>query len=119
MKEKTKMINIKYTSRELTNVEQYIMTLDNDIVSCKDLDDGTVIEIDAYCEFEDVKDDGKTETVFSILATDGTVYACTSKTFARNVKEIADIYKGDKFSIVKRSGQTKAGKDFIYASLAR
>ena len=113
------MINIKYSSRELSKLEKYIMTLDNDIMSCKDLPDGTQIEIDAYCEFEDVKDDGKTEEVFSVLATDGTVYACTSKTFARNVKEIADIFEGDKFTIVKRSGQTKAGKDFIYASLAR
>lgn len=113
------MIEIKYTSRELTKVEKYRMTLDNDIISCKDLEDDTEIEVDAYCEFEDSKDDGKTETVFSILATDGTVFACTSKTFARNVKEIADIFEGESFKIVKRSGVTKAGKPFIMACLAK
>lgn len=112
------MIDIKYTSRDLTKVERYRMTLDNDIQSCQNLEDGTVIEVDAFCEFEDVKDNGDVETVFSILATDGNVYACTSKTFARNVREIADIFEGEKFSIVKKSGTTKSGKPFIMASLA-
>lgn len=112
------MIEIKYASRDLSKVERYRMTLDNDIMSCKDIEDGTVIEVDAYCEFEDSKDNGDVETVFSILATDGTVYAATSKTFARNVREIADIFDGETFSIVKKSGTTKAGKAFIMASLA-
>lgn len=113
------MIEVKYTSRELTKVEKYRMTLDNDIISCKDLQDGAEIEVDAYCEFEDTKLDGSSETVFSILATDGAVYACTSKTFARNIKEIADIFEGEPFKIVKKSGKTKAGKDFIMACLAK
>ena len=112
------MVEIKYSSRDLTKVERYRMTLDNDIVSCKDLEDGSKIEVDAFCEFEDTKDNGEVETVFSILATDGTVYACTSKTFARNVREIADIFDGETFTIVKKSGTTKAGKAFIMACLA-
>lgn len=112
------MIDIKYTSRDLTKVEKYRMTLDNDIKSCKDIEDGTIIEVDAFCEFEDCKDNGDVETVFSILATDGTVYAATSKTFARNVREIADVFDGEVFSIVKKSGTTKSGKAFIMASLA-
>lgn len=112
------MVEIKYSSRDLTKVERYRMTLDNDIVSCKDLEDGAQIEVDAFCEFEDTKDNGEVETVFSILATDGTVYACTSKTFARNVREIADIFDGEVFSIVKKSGVTKANKPFIMACLA-
>lgn len=112
------MITIKYTSRELTKVERYRMTLDNAIVSCKDLEDGTQIEVDAFCEFEDEKDDGSVENVFSILGKDGKVYACTSKTFARNVKEIADAFEGEDYTIVKMSGKTKNGKDFIMAGLA-
>lgn len=113
------MIEVKYTSRELTKVEKYRMTLENDIISCKDLPDGAEIEVDAFCEFEDTKQDGSSETVFSILATDGAVYACTSKTFARNIKEIADIFEGEAFKIVKKSGTTKAGKAFIMACLAK
>lgn len=112
------MVEIKYASRELTKVEKYRMTLDNDIISCKDLEDGTIIEVDAFCEFEDSKDNGDVETVFSILATDGSVYAGTSKTFARNIREIADIFDGETFSIVKKSGTTKGGEAFIMACLA-
>ena len=111
------MITIKETSRELNKVEEYRMTLDNDITSCKDLADGAEIEVDAYAEFIDSKDDGKEEIVFSILATDGKVYACTSKTFARNVREIADIFDGEPFTIIKKSGVTKSDKPFIMASL--
>lgn len=112
------MITIKYTSRELSKVERYRMTLDNGIVSCKDLEDGTQIAVDAFCEFEDEKENGDVETVFSILSKDGKVYACTSKTFARNVKEIADAFDGEDYTIVKLSGKTKNGKDFIMAGLA-
>ncbi len=111
------MITVKLTSRDFSKVEVYRMTLDNSITSCKDLDDGYEIEVDGYLEYEDEKENGKVENVFAIMATDGKVYACTSKTFARNVKEIADVFDGDVFTIVKKSGVTKADKPFIMASL--
>ena len=111
------MVEIKESSREFSKVEIYRMTLDNDIASCKDLEDGTEIEVDGYITYDDVKADGKTEEVFAILSTGGEVFACTSKTFARNVRDIADIFDGEKFTIIKRSGTTKAGKPFIMASL--
>lgn len=111
------MVEVMTTSKELSKVDIYRMTLDNAITSCKDLDDGYEIEVDAFLEYMDTKDNGNVETVFSILATDGRVYACTSKTFARNVKEIADVFDGEKFTIVKKSGITKNGKNFIMASL--
>ena len=111
------MVEIKRSSRELNKVEIYRMTLDNAITSCKDLEDGTEITVDAWLEYNDIKEDGKEESIFAILATDGHVYACTSKTFARNVLEIADVFDNDTFTIIKNSGVTKAGKDFIFASL--
>lgn len=112
------MVEVKRQSRELTKVEMYLMTLDNGIISCKDLPDGAEIEIDAWLEYRDVKDDGKAEDVFAMLSTDGKVYACTSKTFARNVLDIANIYdEGEKFTVIKQSGTSKAGKPFIMAAL--
>lgn len=111
------MVEIKRTSKELDKVTIYRMTLDNAITSCKDLDDGTEITVSAWLEYDDTKENGKVETVFSILASDGHVYACTSKTFARNIMEIADVFDGEEFTIVKNSGVSKAGKNFIYASL--
>lgn len=111
------MVEIKRTSKEFSKVDIYLMTLDNDIISCKDLDDGTEIEVDGFIEYNDIKDDGKVDEVFAIKATDGNVFACTSKTFARNVKDIAEIFDGEPFTIVKKSGVTKSGKPFIMASL--
>lgn len=111
------MVEIKRSSRELDKVTIYRMTLDNAITSCKDLDDGTEITVDAWIEYDDTKENGKVETIFAILATDGKVYACTSKTFARNVLEIADVFDGELFTIIKNSGVTKADKPFIYATL--
>lgn len=111
------MVEIKRTSREFNKVEIYRMTLDNSITSCKDLADGTEITITGWVEYDDTKENGKVETVFSMLADDGKVYACTSKTFARNVMEISDVFDGEPFTIIKNSGLTKADKPFIYASL--
>lgn len=111
------MVEIKRMSKDFDKVDIYLMTLDNDITSCKDLEDGTEIEVEGYIEYNDVKDNGKTEEVFAIKATDGKVYACTSKTFARNVKDIAELFDGEPFTIVKKSGTTKADKPFIMASL--
>lgn len=110
-------IEIKRTSRELSKVEVYRMTLDNAILSCKDLPDGTEIEVAAWLEYDDEKENGKVESIFSILSTSGQVYACTSKTFSRNVLEIADVFGDDTYTVVKQSGVTKSGKNFIYATL--
>lgn len=111
-------ISINFQSKEFTKVELYRMTRDNAIVSCKDVEDGTEITVTGYIEYTDDKGDGKTEEVFAMLADDGTCYACTSKTFARNVKEIAEIIGEFPFTIVKGSGTSKAGKAFIMCSLA-
>lgn len=111
------MITIKETSKDFNKVEVYRMTLDNNIISCKDLEDDTEIEVAGFMEFIDTKDNGEETTVFSILATDGKVYACTSKTFARNVREISEVFEGEPFTIIKKSGVTKSNKPFIMAVL--
>lgn len=111
------MITVKRSSRDLNKVEIYRMTLDNSITSCKDLPDDYEIEVDAWLEYEDEKENGKVEEIFAILATDGAVYACTSKTFARNVLEIDNVFDGATYTIIKKSGTTKAGKPFIMAAL--
>lgn len=112
------MITINSMSKDFSKVDIYRLTRDNNITSCKDVADGTKITVVGYLEYDDTKDDGKTETVFAFMDDTGKCYACTSKTFARNVKEIAEIMDGENFSIIKESGVTKAGKDFIMASLA-
>lgn len=108
------MINVKETSKEFTPVEQYLMTVSPGIITVKDVEDNAKIEVAGYMIFEDVKDDSDEVTeLLSILTTDNRAYCCQSKTFKRSFLDIAKIMGENKFSIIKISGQTKAGRDFI------
>lgn len=108
------MINIKETSREFNEVEEYLMTIAPSIVSAKDIEDGTKIAVDGILTFEDVKENtGEVVEVMSIITPDKQVYSCQSATFKRSVTDISRIMKGKPFTVVKTSGKTKAGRDFI------
>lgn len=107
------MINIIETSREFNEVETYLLTISPNIKSCKDADDGEKITIDGFLIFEDVKDDGTSSEVMSIITPDKKVYSCQSATFKRTVKDIFSIMKGKTFTVIKTSGKNKSGRDFI------
>jgi len=111
------MVEIKETSREFTKAEQYLMTLDANIVSMKDVPDGTSIQVDGYLTFTDTKDDGDVSELLSIITPDKKVYSAQSTTFKRSLNDIATIMDGEKFAIVKTSGVTNAGRDFINCAL--
>ena len=108
------MINITSTSREFTEVEKYLMTISPAIISMKDVADGTPITVAGTLYFEDVKENtGEAVEVMSIITPDNEVYSCQSATFKRSVKDIATIMGDKEFTIIKTSGKTKAGRDFI------
>ena len=108
------MIKIKEASRELTEVEQYLMTISPAIKSMKDVADGTHIQVSATLIFIDVKEaTGEESEILSILTPDNKVYSCQSATFKRSIKDIANIMRGKEFTVIKTSGKTKAGRDYI------
>ncbi len=111
------MITINEKSRELTEVEIYLMTVSPSIKTMKDVPDGTIIDVDAIINFNDVKEDGTTTCITSILTSEKTVYAFQSTTFYLSLKEIMNIMKDKPFSIVKTSGKTKNGRDYINCEL--
>lgn len=112
------MITIKNMSRNFNEVEQYLMTISPAIVSLKDVEDGTSIEVAGILNFEDAKEStGEIVEVMSIITPDNKVYSCQSATFKRSVKDIANIMGEKPFSIIKTSGKTKAGRDFINCEL--
>ena len=107
------MITIKEKTRDFTEVETYLMTIAPSIVSMKDVEDGTKINVDGFLTFEDVKENtGEVVEVLSIITPEKEVYSCQSATFKRSVKDIANIMNGP-FTIIKQSGKTKAGRDYI------
>lgn len=107
------MMNIKEMSRDFNEVEQYLMTIAPSIVSVKDVQDGEHITVDGILMFEDVKDNGETVEVMSIITPEKHVYSCQSATFKRSIKDISNIMKGKQFTVVKISGKTNAGRDYI------
>lgn len=108
------MVEIKTVSREFTEVEQYLMTIAPSIQSVKDAEDGTHITVDGVLEFTDIKENtGEAVDVMSIITPDKHVYSCQSATFKRSIHDISNIMKGKQFTVIKTSGKTKAGRDFI------
>lgn len=114
------MVEIKRTSRELTKVERYRLTLSPEIKTIQNLDDGTEIKVSAFCEFADVDEEtGEASSLLGILDPDGNSYVTQSKTFMRSFADIADIFDdGEEFVIRKISGLNKAGRPYVNCVLA-
>lgn len=111
------MVEIKEMSREFTKVEKYLMTTAPDIEPLKNIDDGESIQIDGFLIFDDIKDNGDVQEIVSIITPDKKVYSGQSATFKKSLKDIESVMDGEKFSIIKISGKTKVGRDYINCTL--
>lgn len=108
------MVEIKTVSREFTEVEQYLMTIAPSIHAIKVIEDGTHITVDGVLEFTDIKENtGEVVDIMSIITPDKQVYSCQSATFKRSIRDISNIMKGKQFTVIKTSGVTKSGRDFV------
>lgn len=105
-------------SREFNKVEVYKMTQDQGAVSVKDVPDGTTLQVSGYLLYEDVDYKGENHELFSVLGEDGTVWTCQSAPFKRSFMQMAELFEDEPFSIKKRSGVTKANKDYVDCCLA-
>lgn len=107
------MINI-ISNQEYNEIEKYLMTISPAIESMKNLSDGKKIPVKKYMLFEDVKENtGEAVEILSILTTDNKVYSAQSGTVKRSFNDIVKIMGDKPFTIIKTSGKTKAGRDFI------
>lgn len=109
---------VKKSSEDLTKKELYLMTQAPNIKVIKDVEDGTQIQVKAWCLFADTKEQtGETVELLSILTPDNVAYSCQSATFKRSFNDILSIMEDESFSIEKFSGTTKAGRPFVNCSL--
>lgn len=111
------MVEFKEMSREFTKVEKYLMTTAPDIEPLKNIADGESIPVDGYLIFDDIKDNGETQEIVSIITPEKKVYSGQSATFKQSLKDIENVMEGEKFSIIKISGKTKLGRDYINCTL--
>lgn len=110
-------ITITSQSKDFTEVEQYLMTLDRGIKSLKDVDDDTSIPVAGYLTFTDEKENGNSVDILSIITPDNEVFSCQSDTFKRSFNNIANIMRDKQFSIIKISGTTKNNRPYIDCAL--
>ena len=110
-------ITINTQSKDFTEVEQYLMTLDRGIKSLKDVDDNTSIAVAGYLTFTDEKENGDSVDILSIITPDNEVFSCQSATFKRSFDNFTNIMHGKSFSVIKVSGTTKAGRPYIDCAL--
>lgn len=110
-------IIINTQSRDFTEVEQYLMTLDRGIKSLKDVEDNTSIAVAGYLTFTDEKENGDDVDILSIITPDNEVFTCQSATFKRSFNNITNIMHDKQFSVIKVSGITKNGRPYIDCAL--
>lgn len=106
-------MQIYENSREFNKVEIYLMTSSPDVESIKNVEDETSIPVDGYILFKDTDQNGEETDILSIITPDKKVYACQSQTFKRSFIEIFELMDGESFSIIKKSGVSKGGRDYI------
>ena len=110
-------ITINTQSRDFTEVEQYLMTLDRGIKSLKDVDNNTSIAVAGYLTFTDENANGDSVDILSIITPDNEVFSCQSPTFKRSFDNITNIMHDKQFSVIKISGTTKNGRPYIDCAL--
>jgi len=118
------MIEIKNITK-LSNPQEevdkrtiYLMTKTPAMTSIKDVADDTQLDITHACEFTDVNKDGEEVEIETYMDKNGNVYATQSDTFKEYFSDIRSIFEGEDVSIIKKSDKTKAGRDFVYCTLA-
>ena len=103
-------MNITYQSREFTPTEKYLMIKSPSIISVKNVEDGTLLEVKGYLHFEDEDQNGKTSYMTSIIGVSNgeqVVWSTQSNTFVDNFVDMAGFFGGEGFTIKKLSGVTK------------
>ena len=89
------------------------MTSSPDVESLKNVEDETSIPVDGYILFKDANQNGEEADILSLITPDKKVYVCQSQTFKRSFLEIFELMDGESFSIIKKSGVSKGGRDYI------
>lgn len=105
-------------SRDFNMVEKYLLTAGNQNTSIKDVPDNTSIPVDGWMIWSD--DNPKThqpQELLSIITPDKHVYVTNSKTFKDSLMNIHDCMEGNPYSIIKISGVSKNGKDYVNCDL--
>lgn len=112
-------MEIKRASDNVINDKrfQYKMTKSPNVQKLKDAV-GQIINVKAFCFYDDSKEDENEKIILTILADDGTVYGTNSKTAMSNFDDITEFFAEEIMSdkgmpVIVESSVSKNGREFI------
>lgn len=109
---------IKTYPEELSNKKLYDLTLSPMIRKMSE-NEGAVLEVAAYCFYEDEDSDGNSRQLLSVLTPEGDSFATNSTTFREDFQRLIDLFGPDGVTAIEViSGTSKAGRRFITCAYA-
>lgn len=116
------MIITSKSSESFTKAEIYRMTKSPSIVSVKTVADDTTMSPIGWLTFDDENNKGEVSHMLSIIGVgeDGqeVVWSCQSQTFKDNFMDLWNMFDGEPFTLIKLSGKSKAGREYVNCDLA-
>ena len=79
---------------------------------------GSILEVAAWCLYDDVDKEGEVRRVLSIQTPEGEIFATNSATFQDDFQRMVDLFDGVVSAIEVISGTSKGGREFIDCSYA-
>lgn len=109
---------IKTYPEEITNKQLYALTMSPKTQKMKDAK-GTVLEVAAWCRYEDADKNGEVREVLAIMTPEGETYATNSATFMGDFDRMVDLFGAGGVEAVEIiSGESKAGREYITCAYA-
>lgn len=79
---------------------------------------GSILEVAAWCLYDDVDKEGEVRRVLSIQTPEGEIFATNSATFQDDFFRMVDLFDGVVTTIEVISGTSKGGREFIDCAYA-
>lgn len=101
---------------------QYKLTKSPNIQKLKDMV-SNIINVKAFCFYDDSKEDENEKIILTFLSSDGTVYGTNSKTAMSNFEDLLQFFADEIMSengmpVIVESSVSKNGREFIMLNYA-
>ncbi len=107
------------STANLDNRQQYKLYKPVNPLSVKDVEDGTLIAVSQWMEYEDANQDGEVVTILAIYDESADItYQTNSSTFKREFDDMVQMLGDVDLTIIKKSGVTKSDRPFVTCVLA-
>ena len=84
----------------------------------KELNNGDIVRVVGYCEYEDVNAKGESYNILCIMDENGSTFSTISATFRDSFDDIVSLMDGEEFAITVVKGTSKAGREYVNCELA-